>query len=117
MDIYKPWLHIIGTLYAEQSCLIKMEAFKAFISDCLKELKVCELGSFYHSFDGRWYTWVVVLQESHISLHTRPECGLLTLDVFLCNYSTNNEKKAVSIFDSIQNYFGGTIKEKIILRR
>jgi S-adenosylmethionine decarboxylase len=43
------------------------------------------LGSHFHSFgatDG--VTGVVLLAESHISIHTWPESGLAAADIFMC---------------------------------
>ncbi len=43
------------------------------------------LGDTFHRFDGRGgVTGVVVLQESHISIHTWPETGFAAVDIFLC---------------------------------
>ena len=38
----------------------------------------------HHFGDGHGYTGVVVLAESHISVHTWPEKGYAGLDVFMC---------------------------------
>lgn len=38
----------------------------------------------HHFGDGHGYTGVVVLAESHISVHTWPEKGLATIDAFYC---------------------------------
>jgi len=46
------------------------------------------LGSHFHSFgatDG--VTGVVLLAESHISIHTWPESGLAAADIFMCGSS------------------------------
>lgn len=43
------------------------------------------LHAHFHTFGGAGgVTGVVVLAESHISIHTWPECGLAAVDVFLC---------------------------------
>lgn len=38
----------------------------------------------HHFGDGYGYTGVVILSESHISVHTWPEKGYAALDVFMC---------------------------------
>ena len=48
---------------------------------------------------------MVVLAESHLSIHTWPESGYVTLDVYVCNYSTNNRPKAQKLFDELQAAF------------
>lgn len=43
------------------------------------------LHSHFHHFGGDYgVTGVVVLQESHISIHTWPELGYAAVDVFMC---------------------------------
>lgn len=49
------------------------------------------LGAHFHRFDdgtpanaGAGVTGVVILSESHISIHTWPEVGYAALDVFMC---------------------------------
>lgn len=42
------------------------------------------LGARFHQFEPQGVTGVVLLAESHLSLHTWPEEGLLTLDCFTC---------------------------------
>lgn len=46
------------------------------------------LHSHFHSFDsGMGITGVVLLAESHISIHTWPECGFAAIDIFMCGSS------------------------------
>lgn len=43
------------------------------------------LHSHFHGFgDGQGVTGVVLLAESHISIHTWPECGFAAADIFMC---------------------------------
>ena len=48
---------------------------------------------------------VVVLAESHLSIHTWPEDGYVTLDVYVCNYSTDNRQRAQALFDAVARAF------------
>lgn len=40
--------------------------------------------NFHHFGEGFGVTGVVMLSESHASVHTWPEAGLMTFDVFMC---------------------------------
>ena len=43
------------------------------------------LFSHFHAFgEGQGVTGVVLLAESHISIHTWPECGFAAADIFMC---------------------------------
>ena len=50
----------------------------------------------------------MVLAESHLAIHTWPETGGLTLDVYVCNYSADNSAKARKVFDAIIEHFQPT---------
>lgn len=85
-----------------------------FDSDLLREhcLKLVEeagltaVGNFFHQFgDEGGVTGVVVLAESHLSIHTWPEKRYVTIDVYVCNYSTNNRPKARKLFDTLVGTF------------
>lgn len=41
---------------------------------------------FHHFGDGAGVTGVVLLAESHISIHTWPEHGFAAVDIFLCGH-------------------------------
>lgn len=42
------------------------------------------VGNQFHSFSGGGVTGVVIIAESHISIHTWPEKGYAALDIFTC---------------------------------
>lgn len=46
-------------------------------------------------------TGVVLLAESHLAVHTWPELGGVTLDVYVCNYGGDNSAKAEALMASL----------------
>jgi spermidine synthase len=46
-------------------------------------------------------TGAVLLAESHLALHTWPERSGVTLDVYVCNFSTDNSGKAEKLMDDL----------------
>ncbi|MEZ5729918.1 MAG: polyamine aminopropyltransferase [Burkholderiaceae bacterium] len=46
-------------------------------------------------------TGAVLLAESHLALHTWPERAGVTLDVYVCNFSTDNSHKAEQLLDAL----------------
>ena len=61
----------------------------AALEACLQAAARCAgatpLGGHFHLFGpGQGVTGVLLLQESHISIHTWPEAGFAALDVFMC---------------------------------
>lgn len=98
-------LHLIGDLYG-CSCDERLMLDAGFLETlCKQQVTAAGLtivGSLFYSFgEGGGVTGVVVLAESHLSIHTWPESGYVTLDVYVCNYSSDNRPKAQQLFDSI----------------
>ena len=46
-------------------------------------------------------TGAILLAESHLAIHTWPERGGVTLDVYVCNFSADNSDKAQQLLDGI----------------
>lgn len=46
-------------------------------------------------------TGTVLLAESHLAIHTWPETGNVTLDVYVCNFSADNTHKARALLDGV----------------
>jgi spermidine synthase len=53
-------------------------------------------------------TGAVLLAESHLALHTWPERSGVTLDVYVCNFSTDNSGKAEKLMDDLIIAFSPT---------
>ena len=61
------------------------------------------IASRFHKFDPHaagegGVTGVVIVSESHLTVHTWPEKRFVNLDVFFCNYSRDNTKNVRAIF-------------------
>jgi len=50
-------------------------------------------------------TGVVLLAESHLAVHTWPELGAVTLDVYVCNYGADNSDKARQLMATLVRDF------------
>lgn len=53
-------------------------------------------------------TGAVLLAESHLALHTWPERSGVTLDVYVCNFTTDNSGKAEQLLDDLIVAFAPT---------
>lgn len=53
-------------------------------------------------------TGAILLAESHLAIHTWPERGGVTLDVYVCNFSADNTAKAQQLLDGIIAAFNPT---------
>jgi S-adenosylmethionine decarboxylase proenzyme len=59
------------------------------------------LGNSFHHFSPQGVSGVVVIAESHISIHTWPEYGYAAVDVFTCGTTVNPEKAAEVLIERL----------------
>lgn len=81
------------------------------------------LGESFHRFSPQGVSGVIIIAESHLTIHTWPEHGYAAADVFTCG-TTVVPEKAVEIIikrfapksHSVMQMFRGTVemKEKVI---
>ncbi len=50
-------------------------------------------------------TGAVVLAESHLAIHTWPELGAVTLDLYVCNFSRDNGRAAEAAYRQLEQAF------------
>lgn len=82
--------HMILEVWGEPGSLPfwNMEAASAALIQSAKDAGATVLSDHWHHFgDGYGYTGVVILSESHISVHTWPEKGYSSIDVYMCGDS------------------------------
>ena len=60
------------------------------------------VGDSFHQFEPQGVTGTVLLAESHIAIHTWPEAGFVTVDVYVCNLQTDNTAKAEHVFRALE---------------
>ena len=53
-------------------------------------------------------TGVVLLAESHLAVHTWPERGVVTLDVYVCNLGADHSGQAEALLARLQASFAPT---------
>ena len=102
-------LHLIGDLHdcrCDSRLLLDAAHLEAFCTARVASAGLTSVGSLFHRFaDGGGVTGMVVLAESHLSVHTWPEAGYVALDVYVCNYSGDNRVRAQQLFDGLQAAF------------
>ncbi len=64
------------------------------------------VGECFHVFDAPGgVTGMLLLAESHLAVHTWPESGSVTLDVFVCNQSADNRDRAQALLHALTQAF------------
>lgn len=104
-----PGLHLMGNLYGcqcDSAFLIDHQLLARHCRQLVVDAGLHAVGELFHPFGGEsGVTGVIVLAESHLSLHTWPESRHVTLDVYVCNHSGDNRDKAQRLFDALMTTF------------
>lgn len=99
-------LHILADLYACEGqpayFTNKVKVRKAALA-MIRRAGFTIVASRFHKFSPTsagegGITGVVIVSESHLTIHTWPERKFVNLDVFFCNYSRDNTAKARAVF-------------------
>lgn len=94
----------------DQSCL-------TWMSEVIKRHHLTFLKGAGHTFENGGFTAVALLAESHISIHTWPEYGYITLDVFVCNVQEDHHHDAINIMNEIISALSSSSKSVQIIKR
>lgn len=112
-------LHLIADLAGCPASLALMTSAEALRATCLAAVQSVGLHAVaerFHSFadapgfdpqagDQVGVTGVVLLAESHATVHTWPELGAVTLDVYVCNRGADNSARAHGLMQSLIEAF------------
>lgn len=103
---YNPGLHILSELVTPHITLLDDHlAVREFFYTKIEELNLNALGEVWHKFENGGYTGVICLTESHIAIHTWPEHGIVTFDIYLSNFRKNNDANTRSFFEDTVKFF------------
>ena len=99
-------IHLLGEWYGCAADLPEMTRAGPLRTLCLRVSEasgVNIVGDRFFQFEPQGVTGTVLLAESHLAIHTWPEHGFVTIDVYVCNYTTDNTAKAEVLFRSMQD--------------
>lgn len=108
MLLGKTGIHIIGDLYEcsfEDFATITREGIINIFGSMIDDEWLNRLGEHIHLFWWASFTAVFALAESHVSIHTWPEFGYVSIDVFVCNQSQDNSSKAENLYKKLIEIF------------
>ena len=115
---YRPGSHLIATLKTEQQRLLDRSGpFAELVNSQVDRLGLQKLGDVYHDFHPAGFTAVVCLSESHLSVHTWPEYGMVNLDIYLSNHLRVNDGIVLELFAAIKHYFNAKVEKELLVTR
>ena len=102
-----------------------VEALRHACLRAVQDAGLTAVGELFHRFspaaghDGTpaGITGVVLLAESHLAVHTWPELGAATLDVYVCNLGADNSARAEALLAALVATFAPTSVERQALER
>ena len=102
-------LHIIADLYGcrNRDLLASSAKLRETCVAACKDVGLTVLGDHFYQFEGLdatqagGATGAVVFAESHLAIHTWPERDGATLDVYVCNVTSDNSGKAEKLYETL----------------
>ncbi|MFN7695283.1 MAG: adenosylmethionine decarboxylase [Burkholderiales bacterium] len=107
-------LHLLADLQGcrlQQPAMTNASALAALCSAAVAAAGLTEVAVRFHAFEPvragepAGVTGVVLLSESHLAIHTWPELGAVTLDVYVCNVDHDNSDKARALLQTLIDAF------------
>lgn len=104
-------LHLVAELYrcrAPAALLRDADVLRPHCLDAVRSSGLHAVGELFHRFEAGTdpgLTGVVLLAESHLALHTWPEYGTVTLDVYVCNHAADHAAAAESLLAGLTALF------------
>ena len=108
-------VHLTADLHGCDTARAPMTDRSALRQTCLAAVRHSGLepvGELFHRFEPAagaggpcGITGVVLLAESHLAVHTWPELGAVTLDVYVCNFGRDNSARAERLLATLLQAF------------
>jgi len=122
-------LHLTADLRgcpAARAAMTQPQALRGACLAAVRRAGLAPVGELFHRFTPApgaapdapvGITGVVLLAESHLAMHTWPELGAVTLDVYVCNLGADNSARAHALMDTLVALFEPAQAEHRALER
>ncbi len=82
------------------------QSLRALCLHAVAQAGLRAVGELFHGFPAPGgVTGVVLLAESHLAVHTWPELGAVTLDIYVCNMQQDNSARAEALLAALEACF------------
>ena len=86
-------IHVLANLKGcPTDILKKVDVVRALLNDVVLEAQLNKVGEVFPQYEPEGVTGIILLAESHMSIHTWPEHNLATVDIFTCGKEGDAEK-------------------------
>jgi S-adenosylmethionine decarboxylase len=77
--------HLVASYYeCDKKALTNVDSLKEAMLDAIRKSQATILDVSSYEFKGGGFSMIVLLSESHASIHTYPEYGSCFIDIFTC---------------------------------
>ena len=100
---YRPiGYHFVGEMrFSDQNFLLENEKIQKFFLDSLTYADLITYDIFHHNYQPYGYSAVAILKTSHAAIHTWPEHGYISVDIFICDEFS----KGLEVLKFLRNHF------------
>ena len=106
--------HFIGELrFNNQDLLFDNKRIENIFYHSLESAKLKIIDLFHHPYKPHGYSSVVILQTSHAALHTWPEHGYISIDIFICD----EFEKGMEVIKFLKEEFNPIFSEFFYMER
>jgi len=84
---YRPiGYHFVGEMrFSDQKLLLENDKIQKIFLDSLDHADLITYDIFHHNYQPYGYSAVAILKTSHAAIHTWPEHGYISVDMFICD--------------------------------
>ncbi len=86
----------------DREVLNDLGLLKSILKTAATEAGATVLGESFHQFKPQGVSGVVVIAESHLFIHTWPECGYAAVDIFTCGDTVKPGEAAKMLIDKLE---------------
>jgi len=112
---YRPiGYHFVGEMrFKEQNLLLENDKIQKIFLDALSYAELITYDIFHHNYKPYGYSAVAILKTSHAAIHTWPEHGYISVDIFICDEFS----KGLEVVRFLKNQFKPETFEFLYMER
>ncbi|MHA1987555.1 MAG: adenosylmethionine decarboxylase, partial [Promethearchaeota archaeon] len=97
--------HFVGEMrFTDQKILLDNEKIQKVFLDALVSADLTILDIYHHNYQPHGFSAIAILKTSHAAIHTWPEHGYISIDIFICDEFS----KGLDVIKSLQNHLNPT---------
>ena len=99
------WLLDLADCRCDPLLLATREPLEALCVQACESAGMRVVGRAFHQFEPQGVTGVVLLAESHMSVHTWPDERFAAVDVYVCNHERENTHRGAALAQALRAAF------------